>query len=319
MTVANALAINDGVAEAVILPELGAGLASYDLFDASGRAPLFRPGRDPLRGGAFDLALNLLVPWSNRISGGGFPFNGQFHPLAPNLPGEPFPIHGNGFSSPWLVGGATAESAHLSLLSNGPGPFRYEARVSYSLNGGALAMRLSVRNLAPEPLPFGLGFHPWIVRSAATLLKARAGRVVMETHDHLPAGEAPPASHAEWDFAALRALPSGWINNAFLGWDGRATVLWPDRSLALEVEADPPLSTYILYSPSDEADFFCFEPVTHPVDAHNLPGGVEANGLTILAPQETLSAACRFCPRPLRCDPVPAVAPNTTQARVAFK
>ena len=87
MTVGNALTINDGVAEAVILPELGAGLASYDLIRASGRVPLFRPRRDPSRGGPFDLALNLLVPWSNRISGGGFRFNGQFHPLAPNLPG----------------------------------------------------------------------------------------------------------------------------------------------------------------------------------------------------------------------------------------
>ena len=306
MTVANALTINDGVAEAVIVPELGAGLAAYDLVGPSGRTHLFRPRHEAWRARPFDLALNLLVPWSNRISGGGFPFNGQFHSLAPNLPGEPFPIHGNGFSSPWLVGRATAEGADLSLLSEGPGPFRYEARASYSLHAGALAMRLSVRNLAPEPLPFGLGFHPWIVRSAGTLLKARAGRVVIETHDHLPAGEAPLASRADWDFAVPRALPSGWINNAFLGWDGRATVLWADRSLELEIEADPPLSTYILYSPSDQAGFFCFEPVTHPVDAHNLPGGPEANGLTILAPEETLSAACRFCPRLLPRDPARA-------------
>ena len=304
MTAANALTINDGVAEAVIVPDLGGGLASYDLVGAPGRMPLFRPCREPSRAHPFDLALNLLVPWSNRISGGGFHFNGRFHPLAPNLPGEPHPIHGNGFSSQWQVERATAESAELLLRSDGPGPFRSEARASYSLHAGALAMRLSVRNLAAEPLPFGLGFHPWIVRSAATLLKAKAGRVVMETHDHLPAGEAPVGSRAEWDFAAPRPLPSGWINNAFLNWDGRATVVWPGRSLELEVEADPPLSTYILYSPSDEADFFCFEPVTHPVDAHNLPGGPEANGLTILAPQETLSAACRFCPRLLPRDSV---------------
>ena len=65
----------------------------------------------------------------------------------------------------------------------------------------------------------------------------------------------------------------------------------------MNIEAEPLLSTYILYSPSDQAGFFCFEPVTHPVDAHNLPGGPERNGLTILAPEETLSAACLFCPR----------------------
>ena len=69
---------------------------------------------------------------------------------------------------------------------------------------------------------------------------------------------------------------------------------------------DPPLSTYIVYSPSDKADFFCFEPVTHPVDAHNLPGGPEANGLSILAPQEAVSATCRFRPRRLIGTAVPA-------------
>ena len=42
-------------------------------------------------------------------------------------------------------------------------------------------------------LPFGQGFHPWIERNEATLLKARAGRVVVEMRDHLAAGEAPAA------------------------------------------------------------------------------------------------------------------------------
>jgi aldose 1-epimerase len=299
VAVASTLTIKDGVAEAVIVPDLGAGLAAYDLVGPSGGTALFRPCRDPSRAGAFDLAFNLLVPWSNRISGGGFHFNGQFHPLAPNVRGEPFPIHGNGFSSRWLVETATAVSAELSLRSDGPGPFRYEARAAYSLAVGALTVRLSVRNLGPAPLPFGLGFHPWIVRSAGTQLKALAERVVMETNDHLPAGETPVASRPEWDFAAPRELPRAWINNAFLSWDGQARVFWPERRLALDVEADRPLSTYILYSPSDRAQFFCLEPVTHQVDAHNLPGGPEANGLTILAPQEALSAACRFRPWPL--------------------
>jgi aldose 1-epimerase len=296
---AHALTIGDGVAEAAIVPDLGAGLASYDLVGAPQRAALFRPCRDLSRTQAFDLASNLLVPWSNRISGGGFRFAGQFFPLEPNLPGEPCPIHGNGFSSPWSVERLESNSAELSLRSDGPGPFRYEARAAYALTAGALTMRLSVRNLGAEPLPFGLGFHPWIVREPETRLEARAARVMLETRDHLPAGEAPVASRPEWNFASQRALPASWINNAFLGWDGRAGVLWPDRKLALDVTADPPLSTFIVYSPGAEAGFFCFEPVTHPVDAHNLPGGPRANGLMILAPQEAMSATCRFRPRRL--------------------
>ncbi|MBV8107640.1 MAG: aldose 1-epimerase [Hyphomicrobiales bacterium] len=289
----------DGVAEATVAPDLGGGLASYDLVGANGRAALFRPCRDLSQAGPFDLANNLLVPWSNRISGGGFYFGGRFHPLEPNLPGEPYPIHGNGFSSPWSVESAAAERVELLLTSNGPGPFCYIARATYELDRGALTMGLRLRNLAAEPLPFGLGFHPWLVRTPVALLQAKAERVVLENSGHLPAGEAPVASHAEWNFASPRALPAGWINNAFLGWDGRAAIVWPDRKLALDVEADAALSTYIVFSPAAGADFFCFEPVSHPVDAHNLPRGPEANGLTILAPQETMFASCRFRPRRL--------------------
>ncbi len=291
--------IADGVAKARIVPGLGAGLASYDLLAAAERTALFRPCRDLSGAGPFDLANNLLVPWSNRISGGGFHFGGAFHRLDPNLPGEPYPIHGNGFSSRWSVERSASDSAELSLRSEGPGPFRYLARASYALSEGALTMRLSLVNLASESLPFGLGFHPWIVRTAQTRLKAKAERAVLETSDHLPAGEMPVASRPDWDFNVARSLPRGWINNAFLGWDGRADIHWPDRKLALEVAADPPLKVYIVYSPSAAADFVCFEPVSHAVDAHNAPGGPEANGLAILPPRASLSATCCFRPKPI--------------------
>ena len=95
--------------------------------------------------------------------------------------------------------------------------------------------------------------------------------VVLENSAHLPAGELPVRAREDWNFATLRALPRPWINNAFIGWDGRAKIVWPDRALSLEIAAEPPISTYIVYSPAFDADFFCFEPVTHPVDAHNHP------------------------------------------------
>ena len=82
--VAVVLTISDRVAEAAVVPELGGGLASYDLIEAGRRTPLFRPCRKLAGAGPFDLASTLLLPWSNRISGGGFRFAGKFHPLAPN-------------------------------------------------------------------------------------------------------------------------------------------------------------------------------------------------------------------------------------------
>ncbi len=292
------ITIADATSAAMIVPALGAGLASYDLLVKGGPMPLFRPCRDLAGARPFDLANNLLVPWSGRISGGGFHFGGRFHGLDPNLAGELLPIHGNGFASPWTVVEATRARAVLGLSSNGPGSYRFEARVTYTLDAGALTIGLAATNHAAEPLPYGLGLHPWIPRTQGTTLRARATTVTLEDSRHLPAGQVPVASREDWDFAASRRLPGTWINNDFSPWDGQAEIVWPERKLRLLVDTgqDPRLTTYILYSPASDADFFCFEPVTHPVDAHNRPGGPEANGLWVLAPGETLAVSCRFIP-----------------------
>jgi aldose 1-epimerase len=297
--VTRAVFLNDGIAEAAVLPALGAGLAWYDLVDGGARAPIFRPCRDFAKAHPFDLANILLVPWSNRISGGGFSHGGTFHALAANVAGEEFPLHGNGFSSEWRVAEASQKHVAMTLESAGPGPSRYRARAAYELNAGALTVRVSATNRGAVALPFGLGLHPWIVRTPVATLQAQAKELVMEDCRHLPECVRPVGARADWDFRIARPLPLGFINNAFLGWDGRASVIWADRGLALDIVADPALSTAIIYSPGEAADFFCFEPVTHPVDAHNLPGGSHANGLAILRPGETLEVASRFAPRRL--------------------
>jgi hypothetical protein len=68
----------------------------------------------------------------------------------------------------------------------------------------------------------------------------------------------------------------------FDGWPGRARIAWPARGVALEIEAD--MDYFILYIPAGR-DLFCFEPVDHPINAHNLPG---RPGLTVVAPGATL-------------------------------
>jgi aldose 1-epimerase len=100
----------------------------------------------------------------------------------------------------------------------------------------------------------------------------------------------------DWNFSTHRGLPRRWINNDFSPWDGHAEIIWSDRGLRLSIEAEGPVSAYILYSPASDADIFCFEPVTHLVDAHNRAGGPETNGLAILGHQDDLAIACRFSP-----------------------
>jgi aldose 1-epimerase len=50
---------------------------------------------------------------------------------------------------------------------------------------------------------------------------------------------------------------------------------------------------YVLYTPPGE-DFFCFEPVDHPINAMNLPGGAATHGMTMLARGERLTRSFRF-------------------------
>ena len=49
----------------------------------------------------------------------------------------------------------------------------------------------------------------------------------------------------------------------------------------------------MLYTPA-EYDFFCFEPVDHTINAHNLPGLPQDHGLTILGTGQSLQRGYQF-------------------------
>jgi len=228
--------------------------------------------------------MNLLLPFSNRISRP-FAYEGQVHALDPNLAGEPFPIHGDAFQRPWEVVSENEDAAALRLRDGHIGPYRYEAEVTYRLAPASLAVTLRLTSRAAQPLPWGFGFHPWFPRTPATRVRFSATGCWPQDHRHLPATSEPVSIPPDWDFGSPSPLPSGWINTAFSGWDGEAEIQQDDSAVPLRLSA-PDLSTLILYSPSAEAPFVCLEPVSHPVDAHNLPG---QPGLVRLAPGESLS------------------------------
>jgi aldose 1-epimerase len=286
------LRLRNGSLEASILPDCGAGLASFDWVEGGSPLPLMRRLSEEIRDpDPNQLACYPLVPWSNRIGHGRFELRGTTFRLAPNYPGQRYPIHGEGWLSRWKVAGQTDASAELTLDRSGGSPFAYAANLSYSMSDRSMSVELSVENRGNDDMPYGLGLHPWFDRTPGVLLRAPARGIWLSGDDLLPVGHSAPPEDARFD--RVKPLPRRLIDNCFTGWDGTASISWPERGAELRIESTPRLERYVLYCPPGQAHF-CFEPVTHDIDAFNLPEPFARGGLKILAPGESLSMRVNF-------------------------
>ncbi|MDE1183278.1 aldose 1-epimerase [Paraburkholderia sp.] len=274
-----------------VAPSLGGGLTRFDYRNDGALTPIFRRCRhvavdtDPEQ-----LACYPLLPYSNRIGGGHFSASGRRVEVPRNRDGETLPIHGDGWLANWEVADVVErESVRLTLDRRDGKPYAYRATQTYALDGPTLVITLDIENTGRDALPFGLGIHPYFVRDASTELSAAAGGLWLSGGDWLPTRhvQAPPA----WQFGVAYPLPDSIVNHAFTEWSGTASVVWPKRRLSLTVSADT--DYYVLYTPPGE-DFFCFEPVDHPINAVNLPGGGVAHGMTLLGRGECLTRSFRF-------------------------
>ncbi len=289
-----AVTLRDDRLRLVILPELGASFAHFDALLPDGtEVPVFRPAPDGTTDPG-ETACYPLVPWSNRIRSG-FLWNGERFTLERNVPGEPYPLHGDGWQRQWTVREASSTEAILTLESSRQSPFDYAATMRCALVAGALEVEMSVAHYGERSAPYGLGLHPWLPRTPDVLVHAPCTGVVGEAPDHLPTDWFPIDAVPDWDFRSPHPLPRRWINNLFTGWTGSATINWPARGVRLAVDTAPALPYYIVYSPSPESSFFCFEPVSHAIDAHNAPSPTH-QGLRPLRTGESFSTTWRFRP-----------------------
>ena len=278
-----------------VAPQLGGGLTRFDWRNGGVLEPVFRRCEQvSARTDPDDLACYPLLPYSNRIGGGHFRFGGRDVEVPCNRSCEPLPIHGDGWLAHWSVEKAERERVRLVLDRSRSVPYAYRAALAYALDGATLSVTLEVENAGRDPLPFGLGLHPFLARDASTELSAPASGLWLAGDDWLPVRHvpAPPA----WQFGVAYPLPEQLVNHAFSGWSGRAAVVWARRRLSLVVSANT--DYYVLYTPP-HADFFCFEPVDHPINAVNLAGGGDANGMTVLARGEKLVRRFEFTVEPL--------------------
>ena len=278
-----------------LVPSLGGSVAAWQI-DApgqpGGRIDLWRPW-DGAAPDLYKMASFAMVPWSNRISGGGFTHTGQFHPVRPNRAGEPYPIHGDGWLQPWEVAQPAPDTLRMTLRSQGfdGNPYDYECVQTFRLVEGGLDQGVRVQHRGAQPLPYGLGLHPWFPRTPGTRISAPVGAVWLSGADPLPTdltARFPPGWNLNEGISAHGSL----IDNAYTGWGGTARIEWPERGLQLtahmpDFAQDGGAAGHfcLIYRPP-QGPAFCFEPITQPIDAFHQPG---QPGLRTLAQGQTLA------------------------------
>ena len=282
---------NNGLAVAV--SPLGGAVLSAHWHGVPVLAPTPTPGLASERLG--NEACFPLVPFGNRIEDNSFHFDGRDYTLSPNT-ADPLVLHGDAWRQRWSILRRDRHDVvlHHRLEASAATPFAYEVTQTITLGGDSLTLSLEVINRAAHALPYGLGFHPYFPRTPGTRLFARAERYWTEREQHLPDIDGPVPQDV--DFASGARLPARWLNNAFDGWDGKARIEWPEMGLAVSLDASRDMRFFVLYAPSEDAGFFCFEPMSHRPNAHRQePGG----GLVRLHPGSRLSGAITLLLHPL--------------------
>jgi aldose 1-epimerase len=233
-----------------------------------------------------------LVPYSNRIRDARFAWRGRTIELARDHLSGDHAIHGHGWRRPWKVVSADAACAVLAQrhLPDGFWPFAYHARQEFALTADGLALTMSIENIGDEPMPAGLGHHPYFRRAPDTRL--RVGLDAMWEGDAACFPRRRVAVPAEYDFKIARPVDPIDLDAVFVGWSRPARIEWPDAGLALEIAADALYDRLIVFIPAGR-DVFAVEPVSHDTDAVNRATDAD-HGLACLAPGETLSGRMAF-------------------------
>ncbi|MGB6242416.1 MAG: aldose epimerase [Castellaniella sp.] len=241
------------------------------------------PAHEWPKGGLFPLS-----PFSNRIRNARLHWADREIRIQP-LHGQAHALHGQAQRMAWDVLDATASQATLStrLLAGEDGwPWAWSLQQTIRLSAdGQLDIELALRNDDTQPMPAGLGLHPYFTASSVHTLAGKDW-----AHDQELALFPRPNRQTRW-----QRSDHTWTT--FLsGWPGQADIIWSDGP-GLTLQARGPLDHLVLHC--NAGRYLCVEPATHVCDAVNLAAaGIPGTGLQTLAPGETLTVGMTLSIRP---------------------
>ena len=276
--------------ELVLAPSVGGSIAGFYYVGGDGKLSIFR-GIDDITDNVLDMASFPLVPYCNRIRNGRFTFRGREVTLSENMKNDPSPLHGHGWLAPWQPLDVTPSGCEL-LFHHAPGewPWAYEARQRFDLDPQGFTVRLVCRNLSSDPMPCGLGQHPYFPCTSQTVIDTEVTHAWTIDDKVLPVEQVPATGR--YDLRDRKVCGQD-LDNGFGGWGQTCRIYSPGSPRRIEFSS-PDARFFQLYSPL-EGGLFVAEPVSHANAALNEPEERWAElGLRVLDSGEEMSLTVRF-------------------------
>lgn len=275
---------------AATVVEVGGGLR---MLSRKGNALLEGYGSEEMASGGRGQPL---IPWPNRMAGGAYSFDGRSIQAPISEPSTGNAIHGLVRWSNWSVAGTAASACTMALrLSPQPAyPFTLDLRLGYALGDGGLTVTLTAVNAGTGRLPFGAGFHPYLMAGMPAVddlrLTVPADVWLPVDGRAIPTGERRPVE-GPLDLRGGRRIGDAVLDHCFTGLvrdpDGHCrvrlegpaatTILWMDEAFShVMIFTGDTLAT-------DRRGGLAVEPMTCAPDAFN-----SGDGLRVLQPGQEL-------------------------------
>jgi aldose 1-epimerase len=282
----------------VVITQVGATLRTYT---KAGLPVVEGFAADELPTGARN---QFMYPWPNRVAPTPWTFSGRTaHGIIDDLPTN---THNHGIAKwrPFHIEAVNQNRALLKLLLHATPeyPFVSEVSVAYHLGPMGLTVTTTVVNRDSVPIPFGVGFHPYMAVTTPTIegasLHVPASSYVETDTRLLPTGLILPVKATPLDFSEPKSLNGHVLDVTYTDlWrddSGLFTALLRDRDGGeVEMQMDrnfPYLQVFTgdTLEPSRRRTSVAIEPMTCPPEA--LRSGKD---LVVLEPDQQWAGSWR--------------------------
>ena len=287
--------LGSDVLRAELAPSIGASLTRLQFRLGGEWIDILRPAAaQALRlGNVREMACFPMAPYASLIHDSKFVWGGRTYRVKANMPDRPHAVHGDAWQHAWEVQEVDADRVVLRYRQKGGRfPFPYEAVLVASVRADEISLTLSLVNQGSEPMPVGMGFHPFFRRQPDLTLQFDAtAKWTRDQHGRM----LNRARCSEEDsFSTPRSLTQRVCNDVYDGWHRSAVLHWASTDVRATLTAEGALNRLLLFSPADR-DVVCVEPISNLPDGFNLlAAGSRDSGVRSLEPGDSISGTMRI-------------------------